>query len=160
MKSDDKERPLNERGRSDAPRMGSHAPQALSARAVLVLERRNAPRDLGAHWARTTMQSLKRISSMRFTIASGHTILEPVRACRATFRRCSMIGHNPGLEDCAHDVREPANNDERAHAAALHRKISDRALAVLDFDCRSTGTNSGRAGRLSISSRRRTLRSK
>jgi phosphohistidine phosphatase len=46
-----------------------------------------------------------------------------------------VIGHNPGLEQCAQMLaREPAIDEEREFTTALREKFPTCALAVLDFD--------------------------
>ena len=46
-----------------------------------------------------------------------------------------VIGHNPGIKECAADLaRKPANADEAARLQRLKGKFPTCALAVLEFD--------------------------
>jgi phosphohistidine phosphatase len=46
-----------------------------------------------------------------------------------------VIGHNPGLEDCAAELaRKPCDKDEAARRESLREKFPTCALAVLEFE--------------------------
>ena len=104
-----------------------------------------APRaDPGLQSARTRQTAelvLQRAGMRRPNIATR--FIWPSRA--RSWRRCKarplprsplmVVGHNPGLEDCATLLaREPVRRKERARRDVLEEKFPTGALAVLDFD--------------------------
>jgi phosphohistidine phosphatase len=131
----DKDRPLNPRGRSDVPRMGSY-----------MHHKRYLPQLVLCSTAKRTVETweilgpeLDASTPIRFTdalyLASAPTIGNLVRAVDSDVSTLLVIGHNPGLEQCAQALaREPATDEERGFAAVLREKFPTCALAVLDFD--------------------------
>ena len=131
----DKDRPLNPRGRSDAPRMGSY-----------MHHKRYLPQLVLCSTAKRTVETweflgpeLDASTQVRFTealyLASAPMIGNLVRAVDNDVSTLLVIGHNPGLEQCAQMLaREPAIDEERQFTTALREKFPTCALAVLDFD--------------------------
>jgi phosphohistidine phosphatase len=68
-------------------------------------------------------------------LADAGKILAAIRAAPASVSSLMMVGHNPGMEDCATTLaREPVRRKERARHEALEEKFPTCALAILDFD--------------------------
>jgi phosphohistidine phosphatase len=68
-------------------------------------------------------------------LADAGKIIAAIRAAPASFSALMMVGHNPGMEDCATALaREPVRRKERARHEALEEKFPTCALAILDFD--------------------------
>jgi phosphohistidine phosphatase len=68
-------------------------------------------------------------------LADAAKILAAVRGAPAKVEALMLVGHNPGLENCAGLLaREPVRRKERARHEALEEKFPTCALAVLDFD--------------------------
>lgn len=68
-------------------------------------------------------------------LADSARILAAVRAAPASVSSLMVVGHNPGMEDCAAGLaREPVRRKERARHDALEEKFPTCALAILDFD--------------------------
>ena len=68
-------------------------------------------------------------------LADPGKILAAVRAAPAGLSSLMVVGHNPGLEECAAGLaREPVRRQERARHEALEEKFPTCALAILDFD--------------------------
>jgi phosphohistidine phosphatase len=68
-------------------------------------------------------------------LADPQKILAAVRAAPATVSSLMVVGHNPGLEECAAGLaREPVRRKERARQEALEEKFPTCSLAILDFD--------------------------
>jgi phosphohistidine phosphatase len=68
-------------------------------------------------------------------LAPAAKIVAAVRAAPATVNALMIVGHNPGLEECATRLaREPVRRKERARHEALEEKFPTSALAILDFD--------------------------
>ncbi len=81
-------------------------------------------------------------------LADPARILAAVRAMPASVSSLMVVGHNPGLEECATLLaREPVRRKERARHEALEEKFPTCALAILDFDVgrwRDVAQNSGK----------------
>jgi phosphohistidine phosphatase len=134
----DKERPLNDRGRNDAPRMG-----------VYMHHRRYIPQLVLCSPSKRTAETWELLApeldaspDVRFVealyLAPAPTIAKLVRAVAPGVQTLLVIGHNPGLEDCAQAfARKPVTGEERKRDAALRTKFPTCALAVLDFDVES-----------------------
>jgi phosphohistidine phosphatase len=130
----DKDRPLNARGRADAPRMGSY-----------MHRRRYLPQLVLCSSARRTVETwelvgpeLEAAVPSRFPdalyLASAETIANLVQGTDDHVSTLLVIGHNPGLEECAQTLaRKPQNATEREYEAGLRAKFPTCALAVLDF---------------------------
>jgi phosphohistidine phosphatase len=68
-------------------------------------------------------------------LADAAKIIAAIRAAPASVSALMMVGHNPGMEDCATSLaREPVRRKERARHEALEEKFPTCALAILDFD--------------------------
>jgi phosphohistidine phosphatase len=131
----DRDRPLNARGRGDAPRMGSY-----------MHHRRYLPQLVLCSSARRTVETWELVAPeldatvpSRFPdllyLASAATITKLVRATGEEISVLLVIGHNPGLEECAQSLaRKPQSDAERKFEAELRAKFPTCALAVLDFD--------------------------
>ena len=130
----DKERPLNDRGRRDAPRMGGYmhhkgyVPDLVlcsSARRTVETWQAIVPefdaavdtRFVDALYLATARNILRVVAG----VCSGKTVL--------------AIGHNPGMEECARVLaREPETERERERLADLKAKFPTCALAAFEFD--------------------------
>ena len=81
-------------------------------------------------------------------LADPARILAAVRAMPASVSSLMVVGHNPGLEECATLLaREPVRRKERARHEVLEEKFPTCALAILDFDVgrwRDVAQNSGK----------------
>lgn len=131
----DRDRPLAARGRRDAPAMGKFMHRhALEPDRVLCS---------GAKRTRQTWTLVARELKSEPTVEiSGALYLAPwnaiVNVLHETPRAAKtllVIGHNPGLEDCAAALLRPqADAEERARRATMAEKFPTAALAVLDCD--------------------------
>jgi phosphohistidine phosphatase len=94
----DHERPLNNRGQKDAPRMGS-----------ILLDRELVPQQLlssSALRARETAEAVAKVSGFqgeigyldRLYLAEAEEYMTVLRELQDTIERVMVIGHNPGLE--------------------------------------------------------------
>jgi phosphohistidine phosphatase len=81
-------------------------------------------------------------------LAETPRLVAAVRGAPAGVDRLMLVGHNPGMEQCAALLaREPVRRKERARHEALEEKFPTCALAVLDFDVgrwRDVRENSGK----------------
>lgn len=68
-------------------------------------------------------------------LAGPAKILAAIRGAPASINALMVVGHNPGLEECATILaREPVRGKERARHQALEEKFPTCALAILDFN--------------------------
>jgi len=130
----DKDRPLNERGRGDAPRMGSYM-HHKSYLPQLVL---CSPAKRTVETWELLAPELGVETEVRFPdplyLASAAAIGKLVKAVGSEVSLLVVIGHNPGLEDFAHALaRKPESAKERKLDAEIRAKFPTGALAVLDF---------------------------
>jgi phosphohistidine phosphatase len=134
-KTGDHGRPLNERGRIDAPRMG-----------IAMQHRRYLPDLVLCSTSKRTLETWEHAApelddkpevsfSDELYLAPWKVIASTVRALPRTVNVVLVIGHNPGLEECARALaRKPRSDDERAKLDTLTEKFPTAALAVLDFE--------------------------
>lgn len=124
---DDFDRPLAPRGVADAPAMGKliagrgwipdHALVSPAARTTetWTLARRAFGRDVPA------------IYPQKLYLASAETLFEQIRKVPEAVTTLILVGHNPGLEDCA--VALCGEGSDGRAAAELRRKFPTGALA-------------------------------
>jgi phosphohistidine phosphatase len=133
----DKDRPLNERGRGDAPRMGSY-----------MHHKRYLPQLVLCSPAKRTVETWELLSP---ELDSTAEIQFPgvLYLATATISVLAVIGHNPGLEECALTLmRSPVNQEERKLEAAMRDKFPTTALAVFDFEVETWKAASPQSGLL------------
>jgi phosphohistidine phosphatase len=134
-KSGDHGRALNDRGRLDAPRMG-----------VAIQHKRYLPDRVLCSTARRTLETWEHVApeldgrpevifSDELYLASQKLITNLVRAQPKAANVVMVVGHNPGLEECARTLaRKPRGAEERERLEELNEKFPTAALAVLDFE--------------------------
>jgi phosphohistidine phosphatase len=127
----DIDRPLNERGRRDAPRMGRwlvgnglEPDQVLCSTAVRTRE----TWDLIAPCFRSAPPVSYRKS---LYLAEPPTLLAEIRRVPAATRTLLLLGHNPGLELLAQVLVAQGDAEVRA---ALAEKFPTAAAAVIAFE--------------------------
>lgn len=121
----DHDRPLNKRGKRDAPRMGRLvAAQGLRPDVVVSSTARRARRtaeEVARHAGCEGAVQLDR----RLYLASPDEIVDVVRGVAGSARRVMVVGHNPGLEDLV------------ARLAGRRETLPTAALAALRLSIRS-----------------------
>lgn len=121
----DHDRPLNKRGRRDAPRMGRFvAAQGLRPDVIVASTARRARRtaeEVARHAGCEGAVQLDR----RLYLASPDEIVDVVRGVAGSARRVMVVGHNPGLEDLV------------ARLAGRRETLPTAALAALRLSIRS-----------------------
>jgi phosphohistidine phosphatase len=157
-KSGDQGRPLNERGRLDAPRMG-----------IAMQHKRYLPDRVLCSTSKRTLETWEHVApeldgepevicSDELYLAPWKVIANMVRAQPKAAGVVLVVGHNPGLEECARALaRKPRTDDERQRLDTLNEKFPTSALAVLDFDTEIWSEIASGAGVLTDFIRARTL---
>ena len=134
-KTGDHGRPLAERGRVDAQRMGAE-----------MQHRGFVPQTVLCSTARRTVETWDGVSpelgskpQIEFLgelyLAPAEAIIQLLRSRHPRAETVLVIGHNPGMEDCAAVLLgEPGQEDDAALRERLGEKFPTCALAVLDFE--------------------------
>jgi phosphohistidine phosphatase len=130
---DDSARALTERGRSNAASMGAFLHRS-GERPGLVL----------CSTAKRTVETWHLVAAELGGAVQAEFLdqlyLAPPKRIQDILRKAAqasvlVIGHNPGIEQCAAELaRKPASQDEAARLERLKEKFSTCALAVLEFD--------------------------
>lgn len=119
----DHDRPLNKRGKRDAPRMGRLvAAQGLRPDVIVSSTARRARRtaeEVARHAGCEGAVQLDR----RLYLASPDEIVDVVRGVAGSARRVMVVGHNPGLEDLVARLAGRRETLPTAALAALHLSI-------------------------------------
>jgi phosphohistidine phosphatase len=137
-RTDDHERALNARGQQDAPLMGAEMHHRLYTPDLALCST-----------ARRTIETWARIAAEfdappkaefldALYLAAPKAILKLVHSADDQAETLLVVGHNPGLEDCALVLaRKHGSDSERANLNGLRHKFPTCALAVLDFDLKN-----------------------
>ena len=142
---DDHARPLSARGRSDAMKMG-HALDTHRLAPDLVLCS-TAQRTVET-WELVAAE-LARIPPVEFKktlyLVPAKQIVKEIGRAPDDCRALMIIGHNPGMEDCAIKLaRKPQSREEAKRLETLRDKFPTCALAVFEFDAESwNGVDAG-----------------
>jgi phosphohistidine phosphatase len=132
---DDEARALVPRGREDAARIGRFLREEVYV-ADLVLcstavrTRQTVELLLPELGVRPVVQYLPELY-----LARRDTILSVIRQARDGAGSLMIVGHSPGLADCAHALtREPDDRKMRKRYLTMAEKFSTGSLVVLDFE--------------------------
>jgi len=140
----DHARALTERGRKDAARMG-HAMDTHGYIPDLVLC--SSSRRTTETWEMLAPELAKTPeveSAKGLYLASPKNILTQIQGTAERAKTLMLIGHNPGIEECAVRLaRKPASKVERHKLEDMREKFPTCALAVFDFDVESWSDVSG-----------------
>jgi phosphohistidine phosphatase len=140
----DLDRPLAERGRLAAPRMGQYLKdEGLLPDLVLVSSslRTRETWDL----ARPPLEPVAMRIEPRIYESPSSRLLEVVREVEADAKVVMLVGHNPGMQDLS--ARLVGYGDRYAFAR-LGQKFPTAGIAVLDFDAESWSEIEERSARL------------
>jgi phosphohistidine phosphatase len=126
----DMARPLAERGRADAARMGAYlADQGLRPDAALVSTARRTRETW--EFAAAALRSPPSVAfDDQLYDARAETLLEVLRETPRATRALMLIGHSPGMEELA---RALAGSEEKDARRSLAQKFPTAGLAVIDF---------------------------
>jgi phosphohistidine phosphatase len=112
----DFDRPLNDRGRRDAPRMGGRLRQDDLVPDLIIA----SPAKRAATTARLVAEAASYEGEIRHAaelyMADPQTYLDVARGAEDNVSILMLVGHNPGIEEC---VTSLAGHDETMPTAAL-----------------------------------------
>jgi len=142
---DDRERVLNERGRSDAARLGAYLSTHDFVPNRVLVSPSARTRETWA-LARDAVPGLPTPDEeRRLYNATEAAILDIVQATDDAIETLLVVGHNPGLHDLAMLLVASGDLDIRQH---LNEQFPTSALAVIDFPLESWALLHPRSGRL------------
>ena len=141
----DHARPLTSRGQDDARRLGGWLEASVGAPdTALVSDARRARETFDFLAACFTHPPTARLEPRLYN-ASATTMLALMRAGLSGARTQLLIGHNPGIAECALDL---TGYGDRYAASRMRAQYATCGLAVLDFDIEAWAQLEPRAGRL------------
>lgn len=141
---DDQERPLDDRGRRDAPVMGAYlAREGLLPDLVLVSSAVRTQETFAL--AGPPLGAVATRTEPRIYEAPAERLLGVVRETPDAVRTLMLVGHNPGMEDLATTL---VGFGDRYAFARLRQKYSTAGVAVIDLDAESWAEIVPRQGRL------------
>ena len=132
---DDSDRVLADRGRADAVRIGQYLKEEGCVPELVLCSSAARTRQtlelvlphLGA------APALKYLDELY--LARWLAVVNIVRQTPKTVNALMVVGHNPGLEDCARKLaRPPGDAQGRKLHDAMREKFPTGAVAVLDFE--------------------------
>jgi phosphohistidine phosphatase len=139
-------RPLADRGRGVAPRMGAFMrSQGLVPEAVLCSPARRAVQTLQMVEPYLSTPSIE-IEDMMY-MATPEVILSRVRAMEDGIRSVLLIGHNPAFEEIALRL---AGDGRRKAMKRIRARFPTCALAVLRFDADAWAVITQKSGYLEL----------
>jgi len=145
----DKDRPLADRGHTDAARMGAWIVESDLVPDLIVCSTARRTRETLAQVQPVLEAKLGRALPVSFDAAvyeaTTARLLTVIRRTPGTPRRLMLIGHNPGFEDLSNDLKREA---DAVAAERIARKYPTCGLAVLDLPIDAWAQTAPRSARL------------
>ena len=142
----DFDRPLNPRGRRDAPRMGAWMRKSGLAPDLVLCSDAKRARETWAGVGETLRSVAPVLFERGLYMASAKAICHRLQRIQGTVDTVLVVGHNPGIEEAAQALAERGGEPlER-----LQKKFPTAALARLDFDIADWGQIQAGRGRLKL----------
>lgn len=141
----DHDRPLNARGRRDAPKMGEYLARNTLTPDFAIVSTARRTRETWSLVSSVLAQPPRPQLEQRLYDASARTIFNVIAACEADVHTLLVIGHNPGMHELA--ITLVATGDTRARAQ-LSEKFPTCGLAVIDFPVAGWAEMRSRSGTL------------
>ena len=134
-KTDDHDRALNARGRHDAAHMGAEMQHRLYAPDLALCSTARRTRETWEGVA-PEFDAPPRVEFLdTLYLASSRTILKLVQSADDGADMLLVLGHNPGLEECAAGLaQKPTSQDKRTMFEEMREKFPTCALVALEFD--------------------------
>ena len=141
----DRDRPLNERGREAAPKMGAYmARHALVPDLIVASPAARAAETL-AHVLPAFREPPKIRREDRLYETGADTLLEVIKETPKPVHSLLLVGHNPGIAELASLLMASGDVEARQQ---LIEKFPTAALAVIDFPLDDWSKLHPKAGRL------------
>jgi phosphohistidine phosphatase len=133
---DDHQRPLNQRGRRDAPRMGNFVREFRLTPDIIISSDAVRARLTAEAFAEAALYTDKILLDPRLYLAGPSAIVTVLRTVRENAETVMIVGHNPGLEELVARLTGEPNHMPTAALAQIALPI-DRWL---DLDVSTGGT--------------------
>lgn len=131
----DFDRPLNPRGRRQAPLIGRFmVANDMQPEMILCSAARRTRETMAALLTSFDRDITIRIERDLYELGEGMTLLTRLAALPVGTRRVLVIGHNPVMEDCALSLIGPGGDDDAAREMALKYPTGGLAHFRLDID--------------------------
>ena len=157
----DQDRPLTERGREDAARIGRFMNEEVYVADLVLCSTSARTREtlelvLPQLNVQPTVQYLDELY-----LASAEAIFALIRRTSDATGSLMIVGHNPGLEECARSVvRPPSERKLRKRYEIMTDKFPTGSLAAVDFEAERWTAIGGWVGELETFVRPKDLRDK
>jgi phosphohistidine phosphatase len=156
---DDEDRALTQRGCADAVRLGRFLREEMYLPDIVLCSpavRTRATLDL-------VLSELGVTPVVQYFhdlyLAKSSTLIAMVQELLETTGVAMIVGHNPGLENCARDLaRIPDDRKARKRYQVMTEKFPTAALAVIDFDAVDWNSIQPNTGELELFIRPKDLR--
>lgn len=123
----DRDRPLNKRGKRDAPEMGRRLAARGGAPDLIVSSPANRALATARIIAAAVGYTAEKIrEDERLYLASPAGILEAIRDLEDGYERVFLFGHNPGLTELVNELSEPAVDNVPTCGVVELRLAADR----------------------------------
>jgi phosphohistidine phosphatase len=129
----DSERPLNDRGRRDAPAMGRWLLSSGYVPDLVLCSTASRTRETWDLLAPALEAGPPVRFEQRIYEASALSLLHLLRESGNGYRTVMLIGHNPGIAELAIGVAQMADGPEGEPLERAREKFPTAAVAVLDF---------------------------
>lgn len=131
---DDRDRALTDRGRADAIRMGQFLREEGCVPDLVFCSSAERTRQT-FELVLPQLGKLPGVTALdELYLARWLTIINQIRLAPKTAAALMVVGHNPGLEDCARKLaRPPGDAQGRRLHEAMRAKFPTGAAAVFDF---------------------------
>ncbi len=132
---DDRDRTLAERGRADAIRMGQYLKEEACVPQLVLCSTAVRTRET----LDLILPQLGEAPAVRLMgelyLARWISIVNIIRQVREPAETLLVVGHNPGLEECARKLaRPPGDTKARKLHQTLNEEFPTAGLAVFEFD--------------------------
>jgi phosphohistidine phosphatase len=149
--SGDKARALTPRGRTDAARIGRFLNEEGTAAGLVLCSTSARTRET----LELVLPQLSVKPAVEYLdelyLAEAEAILALVRGTRDAIGSLMIVGHNPGLEECARSlVRPPDERKLRKRYETMTEKFPTGSLAVIDFQGERWSAIGGWVGELEL----------
>ena len=148
---DDEARVLAPRGREDAARIGRFLNEEVYLANLVLCSAAARTRET----LELVLPQLNAKPAVKYLdelyMADSEAILDLVRQTREATGSLMIVGHNPGLEECARSlVRPPDDRKLRKRYETMMEKFPTGALAVVDFEAEQWSAIGGWVGALEL----------
>ena len=149
--SGDEARALTPRGRTDAARIGRFLNKEDTVAGLVLCSTSARTRET----LELVLPQLNVQPDVEYLdelyLAEAEAILTLVRGTRDAIGSLMIVGHNPGLEECARSlVRPPAERKLRKRYDTMTEKFPTGSLAVIDFEDKRWSAIGGWVGELEL----------